>query len=148
MAELKNECSPNRKFKTGDWVCFNHGEYPEYFSREIWQITHWNYQYEKEGAPMGKHHKDPGMAHAQQHLRHAHPKEIEYHKSGLPFIYNHNKKKDELVEIMGEDFKIGDLIDTSKIQNFTGKQIITLLLNTDFVNEKAREQLSSIFEKL
>lgn len=132
LAELKNECLVDRKFKTGDWVCFNHGEYPEYFSREIWQITHWTYNYNKKGCPMGAIHKSSGIAHDVDCLRFAHQKEIDYHKSKLPFVYNKKMNKYELVEIDGENFKIGDLIDTSKINNFTGKQLITFLLETGF----------------
>lgn len=148
LAELKNECLVDRKFKTGDWVCFNHGEYPDYFSREVWQITHWSYDYNKKGSPMGIIHKSSRMAHDEDCLRYAHPKEIEYHISKLPFVYNKKMSKYELVEITGEDFKIGNLIDTSIIDNYTGKQLITFLLETGFLNEDGNKYLSSIFEKL
>jgi hypothetical protein len=146
LAELKNECLVNRLFKVGDWVCFNHGEYPEHFSREVGQITHFSYEYSTKGIAQFKHVRGGGWD--DDCLRLAHPKEIEYAKSGLPFIYNKRKKEYELVEINGGDFKIGDLIDTSKINNISGKEIITLLLETDFLNNDGKKYLCEIFEKL
>lgn len=146
LAELKNGCLTDRKFKVGDWVCFNHGEYPDYFSREVGQITHFSYEYSTKGIAQFKNAICGGWD--DDCLRLAHPKEIEYAKSGLPFVYNKKMSKYELVEITGENFKIGDLIDTSKIDNYTGKQLITFLLETGFLNEDGNEYLSSIFGKL
>ena len=147
LSDLKKECSKTeRKFKIGDWVCYNHGEYPEYFSREVGQITHFDYKYRKEGTAYFKHVLFGGWA--DDCLRHAHPKEIEYAKSGLPFIYNKRTNEYELVEINGEDFKIGDLIDTSKINNMSGKEIITFLMDTDMLDREGKKTLSIIFEKL
>lgn len=148
IANLKKECLSVRKFKTGDWVCFNHGEYPEYFSQEVWQITCWTYDYNPNGSPMGAIHKSSGMAHSEDCLRYAHPVEIEYHLSKLPFIYNKKAAKYERIEINGDNFKIGDMIDTSQINNFTGKQVITFLLDSGLVSDDGRKTLSLIFEKL
>lgn len=147
LSNLKKECcEPERKFKIGDWVCFNHGEYPEHFSREVGQITHFDYTYSKTGTAQFKYVICGGWD--DNSLRYAHPKEIEYAKSGLPFIYNKRTKEYELIEINGEDFKIGNLIDTNKVNNMSGKEIITFLLNTDMVNSEAKKTLLNIFEKL
>ncbi len=146
IAELKNECLTDRRFKVGDWVCFNHGDYPEYFSKEVGQITHFSYKYSKKGVAQFKHILGGGWD--DESLRFAHPKEIEYAKSGLPVIFNKRKQEYELVEINDEDFRIGDLIDTSKISNMSGKEIITLLLETDFLNGNGKKHLTNIFEKL
>jgi hypothetical protein len=146
LAELKNKCLTDRQFKVDDWVCFNHGEYPDYFSREVGQITHFSYEYSTKGSAQFKYVVGGGWS--DDCLRFAHPKEIEYAKSELPFIYNKRKKTYELVEINGDDFKIGDLIDTSKVNNISGKEIITLLLETDFINNDGKKYLTQIFEKL
>jgi hypothetical protein len=149
LTALKNECSKTktkRKFKVGDWVCFNHGEYPDYFSREVGQITHFDYKYDKEGTAQFKCVMGGGWS--DDLLRHAHPKEIEYAKTGLPFIYNKRTKEYELVEINGEDFKVGDLMDTSKMNNMSGKEIITFLMDTDMLSKEGKKTLSIIFEKL
>ena len=144
---LKKECSKTeRKFKIGDWVCYNHGEYPEYFSREVGQITHFDYTYSKEGTAYFKFALCGGWA--DNCLRHAHPKEIEYAKTGLPFIYNKRTKEYELVEINGEDFKICDLIDTSMINYMSGKDIITFLMDNNMLEKEGKKTLSIIFEKL
>lgn len=150
LADLKKEClsgcSTDRKFKIGDWVCYNHGEYPDYFSREVGQITHFDYKYNKNGTAQFKYCVGGGWD--DDLLRFAHPKEIEYAKSGLPFIYNRASKKYELVEINGCDFKIGDIFDTSDCNKITGKQLISRLMSTDFLNSEGEKYLSIIFEKL
>jgi len=144
LTKLKNECA--RKFKAGDWVCFNHGEYPGYFSREVGPITHFSYEYDKDGVAQFAHVRGGGWR--DELLRFAHPKEIEYAKSGLPFIFNRKTQQHEIIEINGDDFKIGNLIDTSKINNMTGKEVITLLMDTDFLNDDGKKCLSKIFAKL
>lgn len=148
IQKLKNDCAETqeRKFKIGDWVCFNHGEYPEHFSREVGQITHLDYTYNSKGIFVFEHTRGGGWR--DDCLRHAHPKEIEYKKSGLPFIFNKAKGDYYRVEINGSDFKIGDLIDTTKINNMSGKEIITLLMGTNFLNDDGKKYLSNIFEKL
>ncbi len=145
IKKLKEKCLSERKFKTGDWVCFNHGEYPEYFSREVWRITHWSYEYNKKGTPLGNIHTNKLGGHDESCLRFAHAEEIKYNQTGLPFIYNKSCGKYELIEINGDDFKIGDLIDTSKIDGLSGKEIITILLE---LKDQAYEHLGTIFNKL
>lgn len=147
LLQLKNDCIQNkRKFKIGDWVCFNHGEYPEYFSKEVGQITHFDYKYDSKGIAQFKWVHGGGWD--DEYLRFAHQEEIEYAKSELPFFYNVREKKYERVQITGENFKIGNLIDTSDFKNLNGKKIISFLMETDFMNSKGKEILSKIFEKL
>jgi len=149
--EIKDE--PKQKFKVGDWVTFNHGEYPDHFSFEPWQITHFNYDYYKEGSPMGRTHKSSGMAHNSQYLRYAHPKEIEYYLSGFPKLYNKKTKGYDLIEVFDQyNFKIGDL-DTSV--RIGGKQLIKFLLETnynhgdiEFLSKEGKEIFSKILLKM
>ena len=66
--------------------CYNLGEYPEYLSKDVWQITHWDSTNNAVGdGEIGGWYDE--------YLRFAHPVEIEYKKSGLPYVYN--KKGDE-----------------------------------------------------
>ena len=123
-----------RTFKTGDWVTYNHyGEYPKHISREPWQITHWSFQYNtKTGSPLGRIHKSAGMAHSEDCLRYAHPDEIEYYKSGLPWIYNKRVGDYEKIEIFdGGHFKIGSIIDSRALTVMNGAQLLTILLELE-----------------
>lgn len=148
IQELKESCQDSgRKFKTGDWVCFNHGEYPEYFSTQPWQITHWSYVYDKKGIPLGRIHQDPGQGHDEKFLRYAHPDEIEYYKSGLPLIKLLDKggvKKVALHE-NNTHFSIGDVIDTRNLSSLKPKQLLQFILELTRVG---RQDLSKIYEKL
>jgi hypothetical protein len=142
---LKNNDQP-RKFKIGDWVCYNHGEYPGYFSREVAPITHISYQYDKEGIFQTKY--SVGGGHEDRYLRFAHPDEIAYSKTGLPFVYNKKKEEYELIEIKDGYFKIGDLIDSRVFSSMTPKKFITFLMDTNFLNQEGLKILSTIYEKL
>ena len=150
--DIKHPPLPKQRFNIGDWVTFNHGEYPDHFSFEPWQITHFSYQYSKEGSPMGRIHKSAGMAHSSDCLRYAHPKEIEYYLSGFPKLYNRKKEDYDLVEVGQYNFKIGDF-DTSK--GINGKELLTFLIETnydygetEFLSPKGKEIFSKIILKM
>jgi hypothetical protein len=142
------ECVDNeRTFKTGDWVCFNHGEYPEHICREPWMITHWSYEYYANGHPQGRIHNSPKSGHEESCLRYAHPDEIEYYKSGLPYIYHKGLQEYLKVELLDGDthFKIGDIIDTRTLSKLSPKELVGFLLG---ISENKYEYLSTIMEKL
>ncbi len=148
IKELKESCKPERKFKVGDWVCFNHGEYPEYFSEKVGKITHFSYKYSDEGIAQFKHAICGGWD--DDCLRHAHPEEIKYAKSNLPFIYNNKTKKTERVFIDGDHFRIGESFDTKKISKnkMSGKEIISYLLEANLLSDSATKDLQSILENM
>jgi hypothetical protein len=142
---LKNEELENRTFKIGDFVCYNHGEYPDYFSQDIFQITHYDYSYSKKGFPAG--HRS-GASWDDKFLRFAHSDEIKYFKKNLPFIFNNSKQKYEIVEVFEKDFKIGSLLDTRNLKNLNGKQLLTVLFETNMLSNSGKEYLTKIFNNL
>lgn len=142
---LKNQELEERTYKIGDFVCYNHGEYPDYFSQDVFQITHYDYILSKKGSPAG--HRS-GSSWDEKLLRFAHPEEIKYFKKNLPFIFNNSKQKYELVEIFGEHFKIGTLLDTRNLKNLNGKQFLTTFLETNMLSSSGKEYLTKIFNNL
>jgi len=146
-----------RKFKTGDWVCFNHGDYPEYFTQDPWQITHWTFHtFEQKGSPMGRIHKTTGMSHSESFLRLAHPEEVAYYQAGLPHIYSKEKLGYDRVQIscdrkhftIGNTFNSIEFINNVYNSRNNARYLITLLLDTGWIKDDAQVMLSKIHENL
>lgn len=151
IQDLKEQCkieedANKHKFKIGDWVCFNHGEYPNYICREPWQITNWSYEYSSRGTPIGRVHSSPGMAHDECHLRYAHPDEISYYLSGLPYIFNKKTRTHDTIDIIGNNFKIGEF-DTRDLHRMNGKELISFILDLSLIDDN-KNILFKIFEKM